>query len=113
MTYTTEQKTYDFIHTTVELTKRNKRERTARQGYSSYKNSNDYTLRHVYESPSIHKVIAFEDIIKEVYIHNGYDLKVISYNAQMFTCGYMVELHGDTYFIRHTASYIDCVKVAI
>lgn len=113
MTYTKEQKTYNFIHEKVKLTKLNKREAVTRDAYINYKNSSDYILSHVYKKPSLYKVRAFENIMEEVFIHNGYGLKVIAYNAQMFTCGYMLELHGDTYFIRHTASYVDCVKVAI
>lgn len=111
MTYTKEQKTYDFIKSALKMTKLNKRETFTRHAYNSYKNSSDYTLKDVYTKPSIYKVKAFENIIDEAFIHNGYGLKIISYNAQMFTCGYMVELHGDTYFIRHTASYLDCVRV--
>lgn len=102
----------NFIIRAAEMTKRNKRAAAARGAYESYKLSSDTRLEDVYNNFSEWKNEAFIDIKQEMQDVGGYNIKIISYTAQFFTCGYLVDLDGETYFVRHTASYMDCVKVS-
>ena len=60
--------------------------------YKSYLNSNYYELYHCYDNYSYYKAIAFEncrDLMQRV---NGYGLKIISFNSQCFTVGFIGEM---------------------
>lgn len=60
------------------------------------------TVSLCYKTPSTSKINAEVRIATEVYRKGGYGYTVISYNAQMFTCGYLYQHNGATYFVIHT-----------
>lgn len=95
----------------VEKTKGDRREKATVEAYKHYLRSTDYKLSDVYGKYSTLKERAFYYVQQEMEHLNGYDLKIISYNCQMFTCGYLVDFEDETYFIRNTASHRDCIKV--
>lgn len=43
-----------------------------------------------YKNPSCAKMRAERDIVKECYSKDGYGYSVISYNTNIFTCGYLL-----------------------
>lgn len=55
-----------------------------------------------YKTPSSRKINAEARIATEFYTRGGYGYTVISYNSQMFTCGYLYQRNGETYFVIHT-----------
>lgn len=50
-------------------------------------------------------------IINEIYSKGGYGYSVISYNTNMFTCGYLFNRDGELWFAVHTPSYYGEMKV--
>lgn len=78
----------------------------ARAYYARYQ---DVIMRHgnrcvkdCYKNPSQRKKYAENRIAMEVYENGGYGYTVISYNTHMFTCGYLYQHDGATYFVIHT-----------
>lgn len=63
------------------------------------------TVSLCYKSPSVSKINAEALIATEFYRNGGYSYTVISYNIQMFTCGYLYQRNGATYFVIHTPTY--------
>ena len=62
-----------------------------------------YSVYDVYERPSIYKVKAENEILKEMEDLNGYGYHIISYNTCMFTCGYYYKDDlGRVHFVYHT-----------
>lgn len=59
-------------------------------------------LRHCYIKPSPYKCAAENRIEKEIFKHAGYGYTVISYNTSIFTCGYLFDRGGETWFCVHT-----------
>ncbi len=59
-------------------------------------------LRRCYLNPSPYKCAAENSIFDEMFNNLGYGYTVISYNAQMFTCGYLFSRDGETWFCAHT-----------
>lgn len=55
-----------------------------------------------YKNPSQRKKYAEERIAMEAYENRGYGYTVISYNTSIFTCGYLYQRNGNTYFVIHT-----------
>lgn len=78
----------------------------ARSYYARYldvvRNYGYRTVSLCYQRPSDSKINAEARIATEVYRNGGYGYTVISYNVQMFTCGYLYEHNGATYFVIHT-----------
>lgn len=65
--------------------------------------SNYLRVHDVYRCPSQAKVRAEENIFEEMRIYRGYGYRVITHNAQMFTCGYLhVWKNGEIRFVVHT-----------
>lgn len=64
-----------------------------------------------YKNPSLAKVIADKSIVNEIYSKGGYGYSVISYNTNMFTCGYLFKRDGELWFAVHTPSYYGEMKV--
>lgn len=94
-----------------ERTKKNKRVHATQRAYQSYLMSTYTRLEHVYDRYSDAKEYAYNQIMNEMCQVNGYNFRIISFNTNLYSCGYCVEVDGEIYFIRHTASYRDCVKV--
>lgn len=104
---------YNTLSEWCEITKRNKRVNITNNAYQSYLHSNDTRLSDVYDNYSNAKAYAYSTIINEMNDVGGYGFTIISYNVNMFTCGYVVHSKYDRsfYFIRHTAYYRDCVRL--
>lgn len=62
-------------------------------------------VRDVYGRPSFYKERAEEIIMMEMRGNYGYGYKVLTHNAQMFTCGYVYDdADGNTILVVHTPS---------
>ena len=75
---------------------------------------NEYGYRHLcdcYKNPSCAKMRAERAIINEIYSRDGYGYSVISYNTNMFTCGYMFRKDDELWFAVHTPRYYGEMKV--
>lgn len=75
---------------------------------------NRYGYRRIcdcYKKPSRAKVYAEEAIDNELYSRDGYGYSVISYNTNMFTCGYLFNRDGQLWFAVHTPSHYGEMKV--
>lgn len=60
-------------------------------------------VRDVYGKPSYYKERAEETIMMEMRRNHGYGYKVLTHNAQMFTCGYAYDrADGNTILVVHT-----------
>lgn len=68
-------------------------------------------LAYVIKKPSACKINAESEIALEVYARGGYGYTVISYNTHMFTCGYLYQHGGATYFVIHTPTDRDVMLV--
>ena len=83
--------------------------------YQDYKRAvNKYGYRHLsdcYKNPSWAKVSAEIEIANEIFGRGGYDYSIISYNRNMFTCGYIFNRDGELWFAVHTPSYYGEMKV--
>ena len=64
-----------------------------------------------YKNPSGVKIIAENAIAKEIYSKGGYGYSVISYNTNIFTCGYLFNRDGELWFAVHTPNYYGEMKV--
>lgn len=69
------------------------------------------TVNLCYKKPSARKINAERVIAGEYYRKRGYGYTVISYNAHMFTCGYLYQRKGETYFVIHTPTGSGIMKV--
>ena len=83
--------------------------------YERYKYAvNKYGYRHLsdcYKNPSWAKVSAERVIAGEMCSKDGYGYSIISYNAQMFTCGYIFRKDGELWFAVETPMYYGEMKV--
>ena len=73
-----------------------------------------YGNRHIsdcYKKPSCAKMDAEIAIENEIYSKGGYGYSVITYNTNMFTCGYLFMRDGELWFAVHTPSYYGEMKV--
>lgn len=62
------------------------------QGFiDSYRYSCNYTLTDCYESYSYHKWMAEDSCRDRMYNMNGWGFKIMSYNSQTFTCGWLYQ----------------------
>ena len=64
-----------------------------------------------YKNPSCAKMSAERAVIDEMCSKDGYGYSVISYNTNMFTCGYLFNRDGELWFAVHTPSYYGEMKV--
>lgn len=75
---------------------------------------NNYGYRRIYDcynNPSGAKVSAEREIVKECDNKDGYGYSVISYNTNIFTCGYLFNRDNELWFAVHTPSYYGEMKV--
>ena len=75
---------------------------------------NKYGYRHLgdcYKKPSYAKESAERSIAYMMHIIGGYGYSVITYNTNMFTCGYLFNRDGELWFAVHTPSYYGEMKV--
>lgn len=83
--------------------------------YERYKYAvNQYGYRHLcdcYKNPSCAKMGAERAIAGEIYSRDGYGYSVISYNTNMFTCGYLFNRDGELWFAVHTPRHYGEMKV--
>lgn len=58
---------------------------------SLYNRSSDYTLLDVYKYPSQAKRSAYAACKRKVYENDGWGAKILSFNCQMFTFGFLYQ----------------------
>lgn len=69
-----------------------------------YYKSTDYSLYNCYKTFSSAKAHSYENILDEMFKLNGYDLRILSYNSNFYTCAYRrKDESGKEYLIYHTA----------
>lgn len=79
--------------------------KTLRVAYSSYQQSNYYTLRDCYASYSYAKERAFNYCKELCDKYNGNGLKIISYNIFGFSCGFIGIIDNKKVFVYITKDY--------
>ena len=100
-------------------TKENNKMKTSRvkEYYQYYMRAvNYYGHRHIndcYKKPSCAKMSAEKTIANEIYCRDGYGYSVITYNTNMFTCGYLFNRDGELWFAVHTPSHYGEMKVEV
>ena len=57
----------------------------------------------VYDRPSVNKLRAENNIIEYMLDNDGYGYRVMSYNTQMFTVGYIIQNDEGKLFVYETA----------
>ena len=75
---------------------------------------NKYGYRYLndcYKNPSGAKMSAERAIANDIHSKDGYGYSIISYNAQMFTCGYLFRKDGELWFAVETPMYYGEMKV--
>ena len=82
------------------------RSKEALKHFNQYAKSQMKNIWQAYENPSYNKEKAWHYCEEMCYLHNGYDLKVISKNTFQFTAGFKFPLYGDLEgFAYITAKY--------
>lgn len=61
--------------------------------YERYKKSSAMTLYDVYKQPSSAKLLAYDRCVECMNRQEGRNLRIISYNSQTFTCGFITNLY--------------------
>ena len=79
----------------------------AEKAKSIYDHSDLYELEDCYRSYSIFKSRAYREIRDEMHSKGGQELRIISHNVNVFTCGYTYQDRetGVLKFVYHTPSY--------
>lgn len=70
---------------------------------TAYDRSNDRYLWHVYGRCSRAKEQAYEEIEKECYKLDGYDIRITSHNSSFFSMAYRYMLNDVEMLVYHTA----------
>lgn len=70
-----------------------------RAQYQKYLLSNIVTLHDAYNKYSNKKELAYNDCINLMNSLNGENFTIISYNAWMFTCGFIYKNNDKLYFV--------------
>ena len=78
--------------------------KTYKSVFGRYLRSSDTDLMDVYNNPSAYKHRAEKQIKDEMDAVDGYRYRIIGYNCNTFSCGYMYDDEDASYFIYHTAS---------
>ena len=68
-------------------------------------------LSDCYKNPSCAKMSAERAIIDEMCSKGGYGYSVITYNSNIFTCGYLFNRDGELWFVIHTPTKYGEMKV--
>ena len=71
--------------------------------YAEYLATPSRCVNDVYARPSTAKRRAEQNIINYLVDQNGYGYRVMSYNAQMFTVGYIIRNENGKCFVYETA----------
>lgn len=79
--------------------------REIKHAYQRWMNSSDYSLRDVYKSHSWRKEHAFDYCRTLCRDYDGAELRIISYNSNIFTCGFVGVVDGKKAFVYITPSY--------
>ena len=82
-----------------------------KQIYEKYQMSTYYRLEHCYDKPSNRKRQIYENLIDECTLNDGWNLKIMSYNSQIFTAGYIVLNGNDKFLVYHTPTKKQIIKV--
>lgn len=86
---------------------KNEQKRYAERAKSIYNYSDICELGDCYRRYSIEKSIAYHKIREEMHSVGGQDLRIISHNCNIFTCGYIYTDRetGVLKFVYHTPTY--------
>ena len=71
--------------------------------YAEYQKAPLRYVADVYARPSVNKCIAERNILRYMLNNSGYGYRVMSYNAQMFTVGYIIYNGNGKCFVYETA----------
>ena len=82
-----------------------------KQVYEKYQMSTYYRLEHCYDKPSERKRKIYENLIDECTLNDGCNLRIMSYNNQFFTAGYIVLNGNDKFLVYHTSTKKQIIKV--
>ena len=78
---------------------------TLRNAYERYIQSNNYTLEQCYCNHSRAKQNAFDYCRELEYQNHGYNLKIIGFNSQTFSVGFIGEIGNKKAFFYITRDY--------
>ena len=67
----------------------------------NYLKSNKFSLMDCYKSASCYKWRVYNSIIEEMKKLNGYNFKIISYNQNIFTCGFTFDSASGSKFLKY------------
>lgn len=76
-----------------------------KNAYSDYLRSTYYQLSDCYINCSYEKHSAVNYILKLMYKYNGYGFKIIGFNSQTFSAGFIGEIDGKKAFFYITKCY--------
>ena len=79
--------------------------------YEKYQMSTYYRLEHCYDNPSIRKRQVYDYLIDECTLNDGCNLRIMSYNNQVFTAGYIVLNGNDKFLVYYTPTKKQIIKV--
>ena len=82
-----------------------------KQIYKKYQMSTYYRLEHCYYNPSKRKRQVYDYLIDECTLNDGCNLRIMSYNNQMFTAGYIVLNGNDKFLVYHTPTKKQIFKI--
>ena len=82
-----------------------------KQVYEKYQMSTYYRLEHCYDKPSIRKRQLYNELIDECTLNDGCNLRIMSYNNQFFTAGYIVLNGNDKFLVYYTPTKKQIIKV--
>lgn len=94
--------------------KLNRNTKKAQGIINRFNNSEFFTLSDCYKSYSENKYRAFQACVDRFYKMDGYGFRIISFNSQTFTCGWLYDdketgvimLNVETYRNTYTIEYI-------
>lgn len=77
-----------------------------KSAFERHQNSIKFELHDAYKSPSDNKYMALEECRLIMQNHNGFDLRIISYNTFTFTVGFFGYIENELNFFYITADKI-------
>lgn len=76
-----------------------------KEAYRAYCKSDMCDIFQAYDKPSHRKVDAYENCENLCKEYNGYDLKIVSKNVNVFTAGFVCAIEGKKAFVWITPCY--------
>lgn len=88
-----------------------RKDQIMRDWYERYSHSNLCTLDDVYIEPSYRKVKGYYNCLNLMCKLNGKHGRIVTFNSQMFTFGFIAELNGIVCYIHITPNKIYYMEV--